>query len=161
MNLSILGTKYQGILKGSDFYDGKSYIVLTMNKLFLGFLMLVMLTPSLVCAMPICTDEALAAKAKMPCADHAPHDSDKKENKSNKLTLMSDCAGVDMQKSEAVSFEKLDLKVDSLIYILADSLPLDNLAFANAGIIRGPPPDWPALSRTQPSILLTTQRFRI
>ncbi len=132
-----------------------------MRQLLLGFLTLVMFTPSLVCAMPICMDEALATKAKMPCADHAPHDSNKKENKSNKLTLMSDCAGVDMQKAEVASFEKFDLKADSSVYILADILPLDNLAYADAGTIRGPPPDWPTLSRTQPSILLTTGRFRI
>ncbi len=120
--------------------------------------MLVMLTPSLVCAMPICTDEALAAKAEIPCADHH---GDKKEGKSNKLTFLSDCAGVDMQKAETASLEKFDLKADSSVYILADSLPLYNLAHTDAGTIRGPPPDWPALSRTQPSILLTTQRFRI
>ncbi len=123
--------------------------------------MLVMLTPSLVCAMPICTDEALAAKAQMPCADHADHHGDKKEGKSDKLTFMSDCAGVDMQKADAASLEKPDLKSHSLLFVLVDDLALDNFSHADAGNIRGPPPDWPALSRTQPSILLTTQRFRI
>ncbi len=132
-----------------------------MRQLLLGFLMLVMLTPSLVCAMPICTDEALAAKAQMPCADHADHHGDKKEGKSDKLTFMSDCAGVDMQKADAASFEKPDLKSGSLLFFLVDDLALDNLSHADAVTIRGPPPDWPALSRTQPSILLTTQRFRI
>lgn len=132
-----------------------------MRKFLIAFLMLVMLTPSLVCAMPMCTDEALAAKAKVPCADHASHHGDKKEGKSNKLTLLSDCAGVDMQKADTASFEKLDLKTDSLLFVLADGLALDNLLHTNVGNIRGPPPDWPALSQTQPSILLTTQRLRI
>lgn len=132
-----------------------------MRQLLLGFLMLVMLTPSLVCAMPICTDEALAAKAQVPCADHTDHHGDKKEGKSNKLTFMSDCAGVDMQKADTASFEKPDLKSDPLLFVLIDDLSLDNVAHTDAGNIRGPPPDWPALSRTQPSILLTTQRFRI
>lgn len=134
---------------------------MVMRQLLLGFLMLVMLTPSLVCAMPICTDEALAAKAEVPCADHASHHGDKKEGKSNKPTFMSDCAGVDMQKADTASFEKPDLKSDSLLFIMADGLVLDAFAHTDAGTIRGPPPDWPALSRTQPSILLTTQRFRI
>ena len=120
-----------------------------MKQFLLSFLMVVMLTPSLVCAMPVCMDEALAAKAKMPCADHAPHDSDKKENKSNKLTLMSDCAGVDMQKADTSSWDK------------TDETASDFIVHRDVGTIRGPPPDWPALSRTQPSILLTTQRFRI
>lgn len=132
-----------------------------MRQILLGFLMLVMLTPSLVCAMPMCTDEALAAKAAVPCADHVDHHGDKKEGKSNKLTLMSDCAGVDMQKSDTASFEKLDLKSDLLPFVLPDDLALDNLSHTDAGNIRGPPPDWPALSQTQPSILLTTQRLRI
>lgn len=120
--------------------------------------MLVMLTPSLVCAMPICMDEALAAKAEMPCADHH---GNKKEGKSDKPTFMSDCAGVDMQKADTASLEKPDLKSGSLLFLLVDDLALDNLSHADAVTIRGPPPDWPALSRTQPPILLTTQRFRI
>lgn len=132
-----------------------------MRQLLLGFLMLVMLTPSLVCAMPVCTDEALAAKAEVPCADHADHHGDKKEGKSNKPTFMSDCAGVDMQKADTASFEKPDLKSDSLLFVLVDDLSLNNFAHTDAGTIRGPPPDWPALSQTQPSILLTTQRLRI
>lgn len=132
-----------------------------MRKFLIAFLMLVMLTPSLVCAMPICTDEALAAKAGVPCADQAGHHGDKKEDKSSKLTLMSDCAGVDMQKADTVSFEKRDLKSDLFPFVLVDDLSLDNVAHTDAGNIRGPPPDWPALSQTQPSILLTTQRLRI
>ncbi len=132
-----------------------------MRQLLLGFLMLVMLTPSLVCAMPVCTDEALAAKAKMPCVDHAPHHSDKKENKSNKPTLMSDCAGVDMQKADTASLDKPDLKSGSVVYILADNARVDWLLHTSLRFIRGPPPDWPALSQTQPAILLTTQRLRI
>lgn len=132
-----------------------------MKQFLLSFLMVVMLTPSLVCAMPVCMDEALAAKAKMPCADHAPHDSDKKENKSNKLTLMSDCAGVDMQKADTSSWDKTDFKSSPVIYALADETASDFIVHRDVGTIRGPPPDWPALSRTQPSILLTTQRFRI
>ncbi|MCK6418896.1 MAG: hypothetical protein L6Q57_08195 [Alphaproteobacteria bacterium] len=132
-----------------------------MRKTLFAFLMIVMLTPSLVCAMPICTDEALAAKAQMPCADHADHQGDKKEGKSDKLTFMSDCAGVDMQKANAANFEKPDLKSGSLLFLLLDNLALDNLSHADAGSIRGPPPDWPGLSQTQPTILLTTQRLRI
>jgi hypothetical protein len=129
-----------------------------MRQLLLGFLMVVILTPSLVCAMPICTDEALAAKAEVPCANHH---GEKKEGKSNEPTFMSDCAGVDMQKADTASFEKPDLKSNPLVYVLTDASALNNLFHTDAGSIRGPPPDWPALSQAQPSILLTTQRLRI
>jgi hypothetical protein len=132
-----------------------------MKQLLLGFLMLVMLTPSLVCAMPMCTDEALAAKAEVPCADHVDHHGDKNEGQSNKPTFMSDCAGVDMQKADLTSLEKPDLKSNSLVYVLTDASVLNNLSHTDVGSIRGPPPDWPALSQTHPSILLTTQRLRI
>lgn len=138
-----------------------SVIFKDMKQLWLAFLMLVMLTPSLVCAMPVCTNEVLAAKAEVPCADHAGHHGDKKEGKSNKLTFMSDCAGVDMQKADTAAFEKPDLKSAPFLFVLVDDLSRDNLVHADAGNIRGPPPDWPRYSQTQPSILLTTQRLRI
>lgn len=132
-----------------------------MRHLFLGFLILVMLTPSLVCAMPICKDEALAAKAQMPCADHADHHGDKKEGKSNKLTFMSDCAGVDMQKADSASYEKPDIKKDFIVYPLVADIAVSLFLLTDLGTIRGPPPDCLALSQAQPSILLTTQRLRI
>lgn len=141
----------------SDYY----YTIEVMRQFLLGFLMLVMFTPSLVCAMPICTDEALAAKAEVPCADHTDHHADKKEGKPNKPTFVSDCAGTDMQKADTAIFEKPDLKSDSLHFVLADSLSFDNLTHTDAGNIRGSPSGWSALSQTQPSILLTTMRLRI
>lgn len=108
--------------------------------------------------MPICMDEALAAKAEMPCADH--HGA-KKEGKSNKLTFMSDCTGVDMHKADTASLDKPDLKSDSVVYVLADNARFDWLLHKSPRFIRGPPPDWPALSQTHTPILLTTQRLRI
>ncbi|MCC6598093.1 MAG: hypothetical protein IT559_04835 [Alphaproteobacteria bacterium] len=111
--------------------------------------------------MPMCTDEALAAQAGIPCADHADHHGDKKEGKSNKLTFMSDCAGVDMQKADTASYDKPDIKKDLIVYPLVADIAVSRFLPTDVGTIRGPPPDWPAFSQTQPSILLTTQRLRI
>ncbi|MGB4107834.1 MAG: hypothetical protein WBK55_08570 [Alphaproteobacteria bacterium] len=132
-----------------------------MRQLLLGFLMLMMLMPSLACAMPMCTDEAQATKAERPCADHTSHHGDKKSGQSGKVSLLVDCMGVDLQKADVTSLEKPDLKFSFVVYALADETVSDFITHTDAGTIRGPPPDWPALSRTQPSILLTTQRFRI
>ncbi len=133
-----------------------------MKKLLVGFLVLVMLTPSLACAMPMCVDEAQAAKADRPCADHAPHHGDTESTpKGNAGGLMADCMGVDFQTADTASLEKPDVKTSPVVYALVSEMLSNFIAHTDVGTIRGPPPDWPALSRTQPSILLTTQRFRI
>lgn len=138
------------------------YIFMHMRKILLGFMLLLMLTPSLACAMPVCFDKAEAAKANQPCAGHASeHHGDKSEPKGKKAGLMADCMGVDFQKADTASLEKPDLKSDSVVYALMADVVIKPMAHTDAGTIRGPPPDWPALSQTQPSILLTTQRLRI
>jgi hypothetical protein len=111
--------------------------------------------------MPMCADEAQSAKAELPCADHAPHHGDQKSGQSGKVNLLLDCMGVDLQKADTASLDKPDLKIGFVAYTLVDESASDFIVNTDAGTIRGPPPDWPALSRTQPSILLTTQRFRI
>lgn len=123
--------------------------------------MLIMITPSLACAMPMCADEAQAAKAEQPCANQVSHHGDKKSGQSGKVSLLVDCMGVDLQKADTANLDKADLKFSFVVYAVTDETALHFIAHTDAGTIRGPPPDWPALSRTQPSILLTTQRFRI
>lgn len=132
-----------------------------MKKFLAVIMMLVMLTPSLACAMPVCADEAQAAATEQPCAEHHPghESSDKKDT--GKVNFLLDCMGVDLQKADTASLDKPDLKADPVIYALAADIVTSPLAHADSSTIRGPPPDWSALSRTQPSILLTTQRFRI
>jgi hypothetical protein len=134
-----------------------------MKKMLFGILVFLMLTPSLACAMPVCFDKAEAAKANQPCAGHASeHHGDKSEPKGKKAGLMADCMGVDFQKADTASLEKPDLKSDSVVYMAGGTdVVIEPMAHTDAGTIRGPPPDWPALSQTQPSILLTTQRLRI
>lgn len=75
--------------------------------------------------------------------------------------LMIDCMGVDMQKADTASIDKPDLKKEIVVYGLAYTQPIIQNLHAEAGDIRGPPPDWPDIHETQPSLILTTQRFRI
>jgi hypothetical protein len=132
-----------------------------MKKFLLGFLMLMMLTPSLACAMPMCADETQAAKAEQPCADHVSHHGDKESIPKNKAGLMADCMGVDFQTADTTSLEKSDIKTSPIFFAVVDETTFQFLGYTDTGTIRGPPPDWPAPSRTHPPILLTTQRFRI
>jgi hypothetical protein len=125
-----------------------------------AFLVVLMLMPSLACAMPTCTGKEAAAVNK-PCAEHHPGHDSKSSKQSGKVNLLIDCMGVDLQKADTASMEKPDLKIGFVVYALANETASDFIIHKDAGSIRGPPPDWPALLRTQPSILLTTQRFRI
>lgn len=134
-----------------------------MRKFLLSFLILLMLTPSLACAMPTCDPKAQeSAAATLPCAEHHPGHQTEGKKESGKVNLLIDCMGVDMQKADTTaSLDKFDLKKDLVVYALVAVASVSQLVSADVGTIRGPPPDWPTLSRTQPSILLTTQRFRI
>ena len=132
-----------------------------MRKFLFSFLILLMLTPSLACAMPSCVKGAKAEmSSSQPCAEHHPgHESGKKET--GKVNLLLDCMGVDMQKADTASIDKPDLKKDFVVYALANDAPVIQVLHTDEGTIRGPPPDWPNLHETQPSLILTTQRFRI
>lgn len=136
-----------------------------MKKFLAVIMMLVMLTPSLACAMPICADEAQAAATEQPCAEHhAGHDTDSgKESSSSPkgVNFLIDCMGVDLQTADSASVQKPDIQA-GLIFsaVINTDVPVIP-APAQSSEIRGPPPDWLALSQTQPSILLTTQRLRI
>lgn len=133
-----------------------------MRKFLLSFLILLMLTPSLACAMPVCANPAEAAAAKPPCADHMDHHGDKKEKKSSSGMLMKDCMGLELQVADnGPSIHKPDVSKDLPFIAVVAILPVSVLTPGDTTGIRGPPPDWPGHSQTQPSILLTTQRLRI
>lgn len=136
-----------------------------MKKFLVVIMILIMLTPSLACAMPVCADKMQAAAAKQPCAEHhAGHDTDggKESSSSPKgVNFLIDCMGVDLQTADSASVQKPDIQA-GLIFsaVINTDVPVIPTP-AQSSEIRGPPPDWLALSQTQPSILLTTQRFRI
>lgn len=151
-----------------------------MRKILLSFLMLIMLTPSLACAMPVCAAPAAAAKAQ--CAAHAEHMSmahnadagedhggmnhnshaGKQEKQSSSGMLMKDCMGVELQKADnSPSIYKPDISKDAPVILAFNVQPVSVWTLDDVRGIRGPPPEWPSHSQTKPSIILTTQRLRI
>lgn len=141
--------------KVSDPYDT------FMRKVLLNLLVLLMLTPSLVCAMPMCAGKSgKTATASVPCAGH--HGEHDTKPAREKLRFVQDCMGVDLTSADNAPVLKApDLaRVAALIipaasFLAAQAIPVDKHH------IRGPPPDWPEPHQTQPSVLLITQRLLI
>lgn len=130
-----------------------------MRKFLAAILMLVMLTPSLACAMPICADVAQAS-VEQPCDGHTGHQDIGKKEPASKVSLMKDCMGVDLQVADdGASIKAPDFKQDIPFDIGFIAHPVTSPSIAIIGN-RGPPPRWPEYSRTRPSIILTTLRFR-
>jgi len=127
--------------------------------------MLIMLTPSLACAMPVCAEPAQAAKpmamSEIPCHGME-HHGDKKEKKSSSGMLMKDCMGLELQTADnGPVIQKPDISKNAPVILALNVQPVSVWTLGNVTSIRGPPPDWPSHSQTKPSIILTTQRLRI
>jgi len=121
-----------------------------MKKVLLGFMTLLMLTPVLMCGMAFCSTMASAAE-QQPC-----HQTDD----SGGPMLVVDCMGVDIFQRDVNNDIQPDLSVDSIDYAWADLVADYNFRSDNLNSIRGPPDKIKRL-QGQPSIILTTQRFRI
>lgn len=128
-----------------------------MRKFLASVLMLVMLTPSLVCAMPVCIDAPQAVKAEKPCEGHGKHEAD--EGKTKQINLMQDCTGVDFQAVSSPSIEKPDV-IKFTLDMSAD-WPVHHQWMNATNGSRGPPPSFAIISETYPPVFLTTQRIRI
>ncbi len=92
----------------------------------------------------------------MPCHDQM----DSKQDLSKGVMLFKDCMKVDLSKVDHSTLQKPDLTGKIFHVAWADTVPAYNFIPTSQNLIRGPPPDWPGLSQTKPSILLTTLRFR-
>lgn len=135
-----------------------------MRKLLVALMMLVMLAPSLACAMPVCGTHIAAQVASMPCADHADGmgaQASQTEHADQKLMLLKDCMGVDLQVAESVHIDKPDVHSPVSVFALNNDLSVMMGIARESDAIRGPPPDWPVAHSTQPPVILSTQRFRI
>lgn len=135
-----------------------------MKKLLLGFLMLMMLTPGLACGPIMGAGKAHAAQPAMEEMADCPGmgmNNNKKSQGKDDPTFFKDCLHIDLQGADYhADLKKPDISGKSFFIASAFIVP-DTVSFSIvANIIRGPPPDWPDISQTQPSILLTTQRFR-
>lgn len=138
-----------------------------MRKLLASLLMLIMITPSLVCGPFMGYHKAQASPSKvmmsMPnCHEMAKPVSGHKFQKSDiRLSFFKDCFHIELQ---TVDYDT-DIKNPAVVYDIAMLMPAeigvhDGLISYDTIAIRGPPPDWPNLSQTQPTILQTTQRVR-
>jgi len=125
-----------------------------MKRVFVTFLAFLVFLPSLACAMPVCT-MSQPVESQLPC--HESMDGDQADF--DALMLLQDCMGIDFQVAESIpemsGKDKSGYDFSSAI-VVADYRTL----LANQRSPRAPP-----LSRhlfpSEPSIVLTTQRFRI
>ncbi len=132
------------------------YPVLAMKRFVLLFLMLLMLTPGLACAMPSCTHKAEAQANEKPCHDK------KEEHQGKQHGPMSsaECAKVDLQGLDGPTLKKPDTSAKTFSFFVPEVSASALFRLVDASTIRGPPPDWPSPAQTVHSILLTTQRIR-
>lgn len=128
-----------------------------MKKALISFLMLLMLTPGLACAMPSCVHhEETQASSEKPC-----HDEAEQGEKYHGPMTNADCAKTDLQNVADQAVKKSDLPDQAFIPAIVESAMPQQAQLADNTKIRGPPPDWPGLSETSPPVLLTTQRIRL
>lgn len=129
-----------------------------MKQFALAFLTVLMLMPSLACAMPMCKSDAQASGTP-PChgATHA-----NQENADQKTggMLIQDCLDVDFM-AQNISYDiQPDLSLDSMDFAWADLSILHSFELQNINSIRGPP-IIPDQARTGQHTYLTTKRLRI
>jgi hypothetical protein len=131
-----------------------------MRKILLTLLVLALLTPSMVCAMPMCAEKSVQGAASAPCAGH--HAKHAHAPAKGKIRFVQDCMGVDLISADhAPAFKAPDIAKASSFVIPPAPVAVARLALSDAGSIRGPPPDWPGAHRTRPGVLLITQRLLI
>ena len=136
-----------------------------MNRFLLSFLMFVMLMPGLACG-PFMASKAQASMSQMPlnmkdCPGIGTEAAGKKPLNGDVPTFFKDCARADLQKVDGhASLKKPVFSSAAFPLAWVDTIQHDGFLPRNLNAIRGPPPDLPAFSQTQPSVLLTTQRFR-
>jgi hypothetical protein len=119
-----------------------------MRKILLVMLMLLTVTPGMVCAMPLCAHHS----EKSPCPHH-------QGKGAHGVMLHQDCAKTDLQTASGFNLQKPDFAKTPVI-APADSFQVSAFDPGQSGSIRGPPPEWPDPSLTKPSIILSTLRFR-
>jgi len=136
-----------------------------MKRFLLSFLMFVMLLPGLACG-PFMASKAQASMSQMPlnmkdCPGIGTGAAGKKALNGDGPTFFKDCAHADLQKVDGhASLKKPVFSSDVFPLAWVDTIQHDGFLPRNLKAIRGPPPDRPTFFLTQPSVLLTTQRFR-
>ncbi len=134
-----------------------------MRKFLTHLLILIMLAPGLACGPFMGMNKAQAAQTMQGMEDCPGMDNmggAQKAPKDNNPTFFKDCLHVDLQTADHHADLKTPNNGKVFFMAWADIVPTYVYTPADFHAIRAPPPDWPNLSEIQPSILLTTQRFR-
>lgn len=130
-----------------------------MQKLIVNALCVLMLIPSLVCAMPVCLDTAPETRS----SDNS-HCADAGKNaaaETNSVMLLVDCTGIDLQQSPA----PFSLSDPVFSPDLSDAVnlamgPAPALGHFRFHPIRGSP-GLPSSTQVQDPVYLTTERLRL
>lgn len=138
-----------------------------MRNFLAAFLILIMCTPALACAMPVCPDQSQSQSqnTEPPCPGHVPSHSDAQNSGDPDMVaavmLLKDCMGVDLQLSDkAPALEKAGGSAEISYLLTAAAAAGTGFVSAAAPQIRAPPPEFER-ARYQPPLLLITGRFRI
>lgn len=135
--------------------------MMVMRKILYGLLILIMLTPGLVCGPFMGMDKAQAAQP-MPGMEDCKGMGTTEGAPAGDHIFFKDCSKVDLQTADyPASLKTPDISGKTYTVAWTAIVPAYDFTPSAANAIRGPPPDWPAFSQNQPSIILTTQRFRI
>jgi hypothetical protein len=138
--------------------------MMAMKQFLFGFLMLVMLTPSLACAMTYCPmQQVQTATSGMDMAQDMPHDMPchKAGTQSGGPMLALDCMGVDLFLNDVVSDVQPLAALDFVSYGFIDLFDSQAVMLQNSRSIRGPPNHWAEPLTFSSAIILKTQRLRI
>lgn len=129
-----------------------------MRKALLGFMMLLMLTPVLACAMAFCPMKSAQAAEMEPCHQSQEQSDDQQEG----IMFALDCMGVDLFSKDLQSdVSQLDQSLDKVNFVWANVTSSYSLAVAESNFIRGPPFDANPPHNNEHNLYLTTQRFRV
>ncbi len=132
-----------------------------MKDFFVSFLVFLLLTPSIACAMPVCLHETEEKGiVATPCSEHHEGTQSKKDNVGG-VRFMLDCMGVDLQKADTVSIENANVQLDPVHYLFINDAVLAQNIYEGRAFIREPPPDGSYHRTPHTSIILSTQRLRI
>lgn len=146
---------------GKEFFNAMCYYI-AMRKFLTTLLMLLMLVPGLACGPFMHAGKAQAASPMqgMGNCHGMGMDASKKAPGYEGRFFFKDCMKADLSGVDHVDFKAPDLSGKAPFIAWVAVIPDNSFRLAGIQFIRGPPPDWPDHSQTQPSLLLTTQRFR-
>lgn len=133
-----------------------------MREIVHYILIVLIVTPSLVCAMPCSKNDLDSQNAvEQTCLDHKPEPTQQNRVVTGEIMLLIDCMNLDLQQTQSnIQIEKPDNNTFlSIAWFFYDDL-LYRLNYVEALKIRRPP-SWIYDIRLSPPLILTTQRFRI